>query len=352
MSLQLHLKVTVLQQASKWPAKCTSAGMIYRPLGQSGITASVVAHGTWAIGGWMWGGTDVQKSVRSLQASLDAGVNFIDTAPAYGLGLSERIVGEAIRGHRDKVILATKCGLVWHTAKGTFFVDQNGTRIHRYLGAESIRYEVEQSLRRLETDYIDLYQTHWQDSTTPIEETMGTLLDLKNQGKIRAIGVSNCTVDQVRQYRSVGPVDAAQEQYNLLHRELERDYLPYCAQNHMAMLAYSPLANGLLTGKVDPERVFPEGDLRRHSPMFSRESRIRVREMFDRLQPVARKYSFTEGQLAIAWTLAQQGVTHALVGARDGRQAAENAWTGSVTLAATDVMRVTEAAQAVAPVEA
>jgi methylglyoxal reductase len=120
--------------------------------------------------------------------------------------------------------------LVWHTGKGSFLVDQNGTRIRRYLGAESIRYEVEHSLRRLETDYIDLYQTHWQDSTTPIEETMGTLLDLKKQGKIRAIGVSNCTVDQVRQCRSIGPVDAAQEQYSLLHRELEREYLPYCVR--------------------------------------------------------------------------------------------------------------------------
>ena len=300
----------------------------------------------------MWGGTDVQTSVRSIQASLDAGVNFIDTAPAYGLGLSERIVGEAIRGRRDKVILATKCGLVWHTAKGTFFVDQNGTRIHRYLGAQSIRYEVEFSLRRLETDYIDLYQTHWQDSTTPIEETMGTLLDLKREGKIRAIGVSNCTIEQLRQYRSVGPVDAAQEQYSLLHRELEREYLPYCARNGMAVLAYSPLANGLLTGKVDPDRLFPEDDLRRHLPMFSRESRIRVREMFDRLQPVARKYSFTDGQLAIAWTLAQSGLTHALVGARDARQAAENAWAGSVLLAAADATQVTESAQAGALVEA
>jgi aryl-alcohol dehydrogenase-like predicted oxidoreductase len=292
--------------------------MIYRPLGQSGITASVVAHGTWAIGGGMWGGTDVTKSVRSIQASLDAGVNFIDTAPAYGLGLSERIVGEAIRGRRDKVILATKCGLVWHTIKGSFFVDQNGTRIHRCLGAESIRYEVEQSLQRLETDYIDLYQTHWQDATTPIEETMGTLLDLKKQGKIRAIGVSNCTVDQVRQYRSVGQVDAAQEKYSLLHRDLEREYLPYCAQNHIAVLAYSPLASGLLTG---------------------------VREMFEHTQTVARKYSFTAGQLAIAWTLAQPGITHALVGARDERQAAENAWAGSVLLASADARRVTEAAQ-------
>jgi methylglyoxal reductase len=188
--------------------------------------------------------------------------------------------------------------LVWHTSKGNFFIDQNGTRIHRYLGAESIRYEVEHSLRRLETDYIDLYQTHWQDSTTPIEETLGALLDLKKQGKIRAIGVSNCTVDQVRQYRAVGPVDAAQEKFLLLHRDLEHEYLPYCAQNHMAMLAYSPLANGLLTGKVDPERIFPEDDLRRNNPLFSRESRLRVREMFEHLAPVTRKYNFTDGQLA------------------------------------------------------
>jgi methylglyoxal reductase len=300
----------------------------------------------------MWGGTDVEKSVRSIQASFDAGVNFIDTAPAYGLGLSERIVAEAIRGRRDKVIVASKCGLVWHTAKGKSFADQDGSRIHRYLGAESIRYEVEHSLRRLETDYIDLYLTHWQDPTTPIRETMSTLLDLKKEGKIRAIGVSNCTVDQVRQYRSVGPVDAVQEKYSMLHRELEREYLPYCAQNNIAVLAYSPLANGLLTGKLDPERVFPEGDLRRDNPMFSRESRIRVREMLDRMRPVAKTYSFTEGQLAIAWTLAQPGITHVMVGARDAGQAAENAAAGGVLLAVADVRRVSEVAQTSTFVEA
>jgi aryl-alcohol dehydrogenase-like predicted oxidoreductase len=325
--------------------------MIYRPLGQSGITASAVAHGTWAIGGWMWGGTDVKKSVRSVQASLDAGVNFIDAAPAYGLGLSERIVGEAIRGRRDKVILATKCGLVWHTSKGTFFVDQNGSPIHRYLGAESIRYEVEQSLRRLGTDYIDLYQTHWQDSSTPIEETMGALLDLKKQGKIRAIGVSNCTVDQVREYRSIGPVDAAQEQYSLLHRELEGEYLPYCARNRIAVLAYSPLANGLLTGKIDARHVFRKDDLRSNNPMFSHQSRIRVGEMLHRVRPIARKYGFTDGQLAIGWALAQPGITHALVGARDEGQAAENAAAGSTLLAAEDANQITEAMQATALVE-
>jgi len=156
----------------------------------------------------------------------------------------------------------------------------------------------------------------------------------------------------VRQYRSVGPVDAAQEQYSLLHRELEREYLPYCARNHVAVLAYSPLANGLLTGKIDPDRIFPEDDLRSHNPMFSRDSRIRVREMLDRVQPVARKYNFTEGQLAIAWTLAQRGVTHALVGARDERQAAENAGAGNVLPAAADLMRVTEAAETSELVEA
>src|ERR1700683_5244033 len=300
----------------------------------------------------MWGGTDVQRAVRSIQASLDAGVNFIDTAPAYGLGLSERVVGEAIRGRRDKVILATKCGLVWHTTKGRFFADQNGSSIHRYLGAESIRYEVEQSLRRLETDYIDLYLTHWQDPTTAIRETMSTLLDLKKEGKIRAIGVSNCTVDQLRQYRSVGPVDAAQENYSMLPRELERESLPYCTRNNIAVLAYSPLGNGLLTGKVGPDRIFPEDDLRRHNPMFSRESRVRVREMLDRMQPVAREYSFTEGQLVIAWTLAQPGITHVLVGARAAVQSAENAAGGGVLLAAADAQRVTEMVQASALVEA
>jgi aryl-alcohol dehydrogenase-like predicted oxidoreductase len=150
----------------------------------------------------------------------------------------------------------------------------------------------------------------------------------------------------VRKYRSVGPVDAAQEQYSMIHRELEREYLPYCAQNRIAVLAYSPLANGLLTGKVDPERVFSEDDLRSHNPLFTRESRIRVREMLDRMRPVARKHSFTDGQLTIAWTLAQPGITHALVGARDADQAIENAAAGAVPLVGADLRVVNELAQA------
>jgi aryl-alcohol dehydrogenase-like predicted oxidoreductase len=325
--------------------------MIYRALGQSGISASAIAHGTWAIGGWMWGGTDEERSIRAIQASLDAGVNFIDTAPAYGLGLSERIVGQAIRGRRDQVILATKCGLVWHTTRGTFFVNQGDARIHRYLGAQSIRYEVEQSLRRLDTEYIDLYQTHWQDSTTPIEETMGTLLELKREGKIRAIGVSNCTLEQLRRYQAVGPVDTAQELYHMLERSLDAEYLPYCKRNHIAVLAYSPLANGLLTGKADPDRAYPPDDLRYSHPLFSRESRIRVKQMLERMRPVAEENGLTLGQLVIAWTLAQPGVTHALVGARDAAQAAENA-AAAIRLSAQDLASVAEALEATALVGA
>src|SRR5882724_5273624 len=192
--------------------------MLYRPLGQSGIQASVIGLGTWAIGGWMWGGTDEAKAIRAIQVSLDAGITLIDTAPAYGLGLSETIVGKAVAGRRDKVVIATKCGLVWHVKRGDPFLDEKGKAIHRYLGSESIRYEVEQSLKRLNTDYIDLYQTHWQDVTTPIEETMKTLLDLKKQGKIRAIGVSNCAVEQLEAYRKIGPLDSAQEKYSMLDR--------------------------------------------------------------------------------------------------------------------------------------
>ncbi len=185
--------------------------MRYRPLGQSGIEASVVALGAWAIGGWYWGGTDETQSIDAIHAALDAGINFIDTAPAYGLGRSETIVGKAIAGRRDQVVIATKCGVVWHTQEGKPHIQQHNKQTYRYLGAESIRYEIEESLRRLQTDYIDLYQTHWQDPTTPIEETMEALLELKEQGKIRAIGVCNATADDMERYRKLGPLDSDQE---------------------------------------------------------------------------------------------------------------------------------------------
>jgi aryl-alcohol dehydrogenase-like predicted oxidoreductase len=299
--------------------------MRYRPLGQSSIQASVVGFGAWAIGGWMWGGADEREAVRAIQAALDRGITLIDTAPAYGLGLSEELVGEAIAGRREKVVLATKCGLVWHTDGGRFFFNQGGKPVHRYLGGDSIRYELEQSLKRLRTDYVDLYQTHWQDSTTPIEETMTALVDLKRQGKIRAIGVSNASVEDIRQYQRLGPLDADQEKYSLLDRGQEAALVPYCREQGIAVLAYSPLANGLLTGKIGPEREFSGDDLRRNNPRFSVENRVRIQGMLEQIQPIAEVHGLTLGQLVIAWTLAHPGITHALAGARNPRQAVENA---------------------------
>jgi aryl-alcohol dehydrogenase-like predicted oxidoreductase len=316
--------------------------MIYRRLGVSGIEASVIGMGTWAIGGWLWGGTDQTEAVRSIEASIDEGVNLIDTAPAYGLGLSEQIVGKAIRGRRDKVVLATKCGLVWHTRQGKHFFDQDGKPVHRYLGAASIRYEVEESLRRLGTDYIDLYQTHWQDPTTPIEETMGVLLDLKREGKIRAIGVSNASIAEIDEYRRVGTVDSDQEKYSMLDREPEQSRLSYLLRSGIAFLAYSPLALGLLTGKITADRRFAESDMRSTHPRFTSKNRARVNRMLERMGPVAKAHQATITQVVLAWTMSQPGVTHVLAGARNAAHARTNAAAGRIQLAADELEFIAE----------
>jgi len=318
--------------------------MRYQPLGESGIEASVVALGAWAIGGWYWGGTDETQSIDAIHAALDAGINFIDTAPAYGLGRSEAIVGKAIAGRRDQVVIASKCGIVWHTQEGKPHIQQYNKQTYRYIGAESIRYEIEESLRRLQTDYIDLYQTHWQDPTTPIEETMGTLLELKEQGKIRAIGVCNATADDMEQYRKLGALASDQERYSMLDRHIEEEQLPYCRNHGIAVLAYSPLEQGLLTGKVTTEREFAEDDWRTEKPGFDMDSRTRINTMLEEdFQPIADRHGLTFAQLAIAWTIAQPGLTHALVGARNVQQATENAAAGDVILSAQESAAMNEA---------
>ncbi len=234
--------------------------MIYRELGSSGIEVSAVAFGAWAIGGWMWGGVDEDEAIDAIQAALDAGVNVIDTAPIYGFGRSEEIVGRAIRDRRDKVVLATKCGMVWDREEGQFFfhtsrlgiaAQPSEMEVFKCLRPASIRQELERSLKRLGTDHVDLYQTHWQESTTPIADTMGELLRLKKEGKIRAIGVCNANVEHMRAY---GPIDSDQEKFSLLDREIEQENLPYCRRESIAVLAYSPLANGLLTERMRPDR--------------------------------------------------------------------------------------------------
>lgn len=313
-----------------------------RPLGHSGIETTVVGLGTWAIGGWLWGGTDEKSSIDAIRAGIDAGITLVDTAPAYGLGLAEVLVGKAIAGRRDELIVASKCGLIWDTTLGTFHYPEFDKKLHRHLGRESVKTEVEQSLKRMKIDCIDLMQTHWQDHLTPIEETMSALLELKKEGKIRAIGVSNATVAQMEEYRKVGPLDVDQEQYSMLVRKCEAETLPYCQKNRVAFLAYSPLAMGLLSGKVGPDREFTGDDIRNQIPLFSKENRVKVAAMLGEMIPLADKYGLTLSQLVIAWTVEQPGVTHALVGARNPQQAKENAHAAEIELDADDVEAISE----------
>ena len=311
-----------------------------RRMGRSDVRASAIGIGTWAMGGWMWGGTDAAASIAALQASIDNGVNLIDTAPGYGLGLAEELVGKAIKGRRADVVVATKCGLNWHNGKGNHFFDELGKQVHRYLGRDGILHEIDESLRRLETDYIDLYITHWQDPTTPVEETMSTLLDLKKQGKIRAIGVSNVSPEDLDAYLAVGPVDAIQERYSMLDREIEQTLLPICKAKDVSTLSYSSLALGLLSGKIGPERAFKGDDLRKDNPRFSTRNRQHVAAFAKAVEPIAAAHGASVAQLVIAWTITQPGITYALCGARDANQALENAKAGRLSLAAADLVRI------------
>ncbi|AFL54161.1 methylglyoxal reductase [Sinorhizobium fredii] len=317
-----------------------SGEQLTREIGRSGVKASAVGLGTWAIGGWMWGGTDEAESIAAIQASLEAGVTLIDTAPAYGLGRSEEIVGKAIAGRRDKAAIATKCGLVWHTKKGDHFFDQDSKPVHRYLGRDSIIHEVEQSLRRLGTDHIDLYITHWQDATTPIEETVAALEELKRAGKIRAIGASNVSREELEQYISTGSLDAIQERFSMIDRQIESELLPLTVANRVSTLSYSSLALGLLSGTIEPNRAFSGDDQRKDNPRFSMANRQKARDFAEAIRPVAERHAASIAQTVIAWTLNQTGVTFALCGARNPAQALDNARAGTLRLSDEDLAAI------------
>ncbi|MFA6243006.1 MAG: aldo/keto reductase [Candidatus Hydrogenedentales bacterium] len=321
--------------------------MQYRNLGNSGISASMVGLGTWVTGGGqMWNGVDDAESLRAIDVALDRGINLIDTAPAYGWGHSETIVGKAIRGRRDKVVLATKFGMWWDDNRGSFHYHLDGKDTFICLRPETIAIEIENSLRYLGTDYIDLYQAHWpakEPDNTPIEETMAYLMKLKEQGKIRAIGVSNVSVAQLEEYRAHGDLASDQFRYSMLLRAPETDVLPYCAKNNIATLTYMSLEQGLLTGKVGMDRVFDPNEFRSNTDWnawFKLANRGKVLGLLAGWKDLTAKYACTLAQLTVAWTAAQPGVTHVLCGARTAEQAEQNAAAGALVLDAADVARM------------
>ncbi|RYI09748.1 MAG: aldo/keto reductase [Acetobacteraceae bacterium] len=308
-----------------------------------GLAASAVGLGTWAIGGWMWGGTDDAAAEDAIRAGLDAGITLIDSAPVYGLGHAEEVVGRALKGRRDQVVIATKCGLVWHTQRGPYFFSQGGLPVHRDLSHAAIRHEVEASLRRLQTDQIDLYITHWQDPSTPIPETVDTLKTLQAEGKILAFAASNTSPDDLASYRAVGGIAAVQEEYSMLQRQIEATHLPACRDAGIAVMGYSVLGLGLLSGGITADRVFAGDDQRREDPRFSPDNRARVDRLMQIIRPIADQNDASASQVVIAWTLAQPGLTFALCGARNPAQAIENAKAGHLRLTGTDLSAITEA---------
>jgi len=295
------------------------------------VSVSRITFGSWAAGGWMWGGTEQNDAVGAIHASYELGVTSIDTAPIYGQGLSEEIVGEALKSlPRDKVQILTKFGMRWDLAQGDFGfkTKDNAGRdldVYKYAGRDGIIKECEDSLRRLGTDYIDLYQQHWPDTTTSIDETMEAAQRLVAQGKVRAVGVSNYSVAQMAEAEKTLHLASNQVPYSMVRRDIEKDVVPYCEQHDKAVLVYSPLQLGLLTGKIKPGQPFGEGDLRNGHPLFTPDSVARVNEVLNQLRPLAETKNASLGQLVLRWTLAQPGITVALVGARNPEQAVQNA---------------------------
>jgi aryl-alcohol dehydrogenase-like predicted oxidoreductase len=281
----------------------------YKEMGGTNLISSRIALGTWAIGGWMWGGSDEKESIRTIHAAFDQGINLIDTAPIYGYGRSEEIVGEAVRqyGRRDAVILATKVGIDWTRGK----IERNSTR-------ERIPKELEDSLRRLQTDYIDIYQVHWPDPSVPIEETASTLRELYERGKIRAIGVSNYSPEQMERFKSVAPLHTVQPPYNLFEREIEHDVLPYAFRSGITTLTYGALCRGLLSGAMRADRQFAVGDMRKNSdPKFQLPHFAEYVNAANKLDAFAREnFGKRVIHLAVRWLLDQPGVGVALWGAR------------------------------------
>jgi aryl-alcohol dehydrogenase-like predicted oxidoreductase len=312
--------------------------MELKKLGSSSVKITGLAFGAWAIGGWMWGGAERNSAIKAIRKSVELGMTTIDTAPVYGFGLSEEITGEAIKGMREKVQILSKFGLRWDDTKGKFFMatkDNNGkpVDVYSYARKHSVIKECEDSLRRLGTDYIDLLQIHWPDPSTPVNETMEALNILMEQGKILAAGVSNYDIPLMEEAVKVTILASNQVPYSMLNRDIEKDVIPYCIENDVAILAYSPLQRGILTGKFDPDHKFRDGDSRAGQYWYSKENIKKVNGFLSKLKDLAAAKEATITQLVLRWTMQQPGITCVLAGARDPEQVAGNA--GALTFSLT-----------------
>jgi len=322
--------------------------MEYRQLGNSDLKVSAITFGAWAIGGWMWGGTERKDAIKAIRAAYHLGVTSIDTAPIYGQGNSEEIVGEAIKDFpRDEIQILTKYGMRWDLAKGNFdfrSADTKGKQIdiYRYAGKESVTKECEDSLRRLGTDYIDLYQIHWPDTTTPIEETMETVAKLIEQGKVRYAGVCNYNAAQIQEAQKYINIVSNQVPYSMVMRDIEEETVPYCLENNLSILAYSPLERGLLTGKMKPGHIFQKGDHRVDLYFFTDENIKRTNAFLDKIKPLAVEKDVTVAQLVLRWTIEQPGITIALAGARNESQSEENALSQTINLSPEELALISQ----------
>ena len=304
--------------------------MTYTKLGTTDLRVSTVGMGTWAIGGDFWGDVDDERSIRAIQAGLDAGITLIDTAPAYGAGHSEEVVGRAIKGRRDSVVVATKVGVIRHPDS-----------FERTLEPESVRKEIDDSLRRLGVDTIDLYQIHWPDPDTPLEDTMEVLLKAQEAGKFRYLGVSNFSIELMEEARRYGEIVSLQPHYSLLKRDIEESIVPYCEANSIGILNYGTLAAGILTGKFRELPEFEEGDNRANFyPWFRESVWDNVQALVDVLRAIADERGIPVAHVTIAWTIQQPGITTALVGAKNVEQAQANAAAGDVRLSQDELDRI------------
>ncbi len=315
-------------------------------LGKTDIDITKLGMGTWAIGGGpAWGDRNVQECVDTIRMAPKLGINLLDTAPAYNFGNSEKILGEALKEmNREEVCIITKCGIVWDR-KGSLFNKVGDTQLYKNLSRESILLEVEESLNRLETDYIDVYMTHWQSVEpcfTPISETMGVLNELKAQGKIRAIGAANMTVEHMNEYLKWGSLDIVQGKYSILDRAVEEELLPVCRERQITFQAYSPLEQGLLSGRYTKDYQ-PKG-AQANKKWFQPENMGKAIHMVEQWKPLCEKYDCTAANLALAWVMGQGDYITVLNGCSKTSQLVENVKAAQITLSEEDMIQMNDLA--------